>query len=144
MLEASSLHVRALTAIALVLLLLFAYLNGFNVIAYDQQVATARTWNYVGATLPIWALATYYALWNLFALVGLVGMFWFWRPARWIVATTLLAAVLFQPFFGLLVLSALERTLSTMMGITMTWLVVLCFWSPVASRFRRTEEQRVT
>jgi hypothetical protein len=142
--EISSLHIRMAAAIALCSIVLFTYLNVSTAISYDQQAATARTWNYLGALVPIRALAIYYLLWNILAVVGLVGTLWFWRPARWIVAVTVVAAVFSQPLSGLLVLSAPERAVWTVMAVSMTWLVAVCFLSPIASRFNREPQQRVT
>ena len=143
MLSVTPTHVRIITAAALFATLLFGWLNGFDVISYDEQIANARMWNYFDARLPHWALAIYWLLNLINAVLGLVGLFWFWRPARWMLVVTILGSLLMQPFFGLLVFSATERTLSTIIGVLFSWLVVVCFWTPIADRFRRSKSEGV-
>lgn len=112
-----------------------AVLPNFGVIAFSEDVATARQWNYFGATMPFWAIQVWWAVSGLLTLVGLVGMLRFWSASRWMLVTALFASLVLQPLLGLAVYSPFEASLAGISSASLLWLVCVSFYSPLSVRF---------
>jgi hypothetical protein len=106
-----------------------------GLITFDEDVKTARLWNYWGAWLPFEATKVWWHLSNFVLVVGLVGMWWYYRAARTALAIWYLCDLALSPFMGLLVLSAFESTLLEICGVLVLWLIVVSYWTPLSERF---------
>lgn len=116
-----------------------AVLPNVGVIAFSEDVATARQWNYFGAAIPFWAIQVWWAVAGLLTIGGLVGMLRFWPPSRWMLVTALFASLAIQPLLGLAVYSPLEASLAGVSGVSFLWLLCVSFYSPLGVRFAQRE-----
>lgn len=104
-------------------------------ITFDEEVQTARLWSYRGAWLPYEATQVWWNLTMFVLVVGLVGMWWYYRAARTALAIWYLCNLSLNPLMGLLVLSAFETTLFGIHNALVLWLIVVSYWTPVSERF---------
>jgi hypothetical protein len=144
MLTISVTLVRSVSAAALLAFVLSAVLPLFDVIPFDDQVATARILSTYASVLPSSAIWAWSIVSGLTALVGLIGLLFLWPPSRWLLAAYAVALVVSQPLLGLAVLSPYEATFGGIFGTCLLWLVTVSFWSPFAGQFRKGPRPNAT
>jgi hypothetical protein len=137
MLSISLKHVRVVSAVALIALLLGWVAPLIGLIPFNEDVATARAWNTYDSMLPTWAVLVWAIVAFSAEIVGLIGMFSLWPPSRWILAGFIATTLAAQPLLGLAVFSAYEAAFAGISGTCVLWLVAISFWSPFASEFRK-------
>ena len=131
----SPLLFRSLIAVAFAAYALDQLVPAFGLVSFDPEVETALSWNYFGSAFSYTAQMVWFALWSVSTVIGLIGLAFFWRPARWILAATILASFVIQPFLGLTIYAPFQATFATLAGMITFWLTTVSFWSPLASRF---------
>mgnify|MGYP006969509591 CR=1 FL=1 len=123
---------------ALVALLILAtalqVLPESGLIAYSDEVTTARSWNSFEAWLPYEGILAVWILAIVLLLAGILGALVFWRPARWMLVGMLFIQVACTPFLGLTVMSPFEAMLNSGASIILIWVVTVSFFSPLAER----------
>ena len=129
-----------LTLVGLVLALLLPTLG---MVSFGPEVEAARGWNYFDSLLPGSGVIVWYAMWGLVALAGLIGSMFFWGPARWLLAVSVVLSLVAQPFLGLVVYSPFEATFAAASSLLMIWISTVSFWSPLASRFTSRDNRQV-
>ncbi len=112
-----------------------AVLPSIGAIPFSEEVATARQWNYFGATIPFWAIQLWWAVSGLLTLIGLVGMLRFWPASRWLLTIALFGSLVMQPLLGLAVYSPFEASLAGISSVAFLWLVSVSFYSSLGARF---------
>ena len=135
MMPLSSAHFRVAVLATILGLVLSLVVPSLGVVSFAPEVEAARSWNYFDSVLPGRAVLIWYVIWGVVALAGLVGSYFFWRPARWLLAASVLLSVVAQPFLGLVVYSPFEASFAAIPGMLMLWLVTVSFWSPLAGQF---------
>ena len=135
MMPLTSTHFRAAVLATVLGLALSLVVPAIGLVSFSPEVEAARSWNYFDSVLPLRGVVVWHSLWGTVALAGLVGSFFFWGPARWLLAASLLLSVAAQPFLGLVVYSSFEASFAAISGMLMLWIVTVSFWSPLASRF---------
>jgi hypothetical protein len=135
--EISVKHVRVVSAVALVAILFGVIGPLFGLVPFDSDTSNARGWNTFGSLLPQLVVFVWLLLTALAVIVGLVGLYFLWAPARWILVGYIVATILTQPFLGLVVFSAYEAGFAGISGTCILWLTTICFWSPFANRLRQ-------
>ena len=129
--------------IAVSLISLAIYLGASHgLITFDPAVATARHWRYFGSIMPVWAIWAYAILYMTSLLAGLIGSIFFWWVSRWVLAASIVSATVARPFLGLYVVSAPEGFFVSLFGCCVLWIVVVSFFSPLATKFSRTNHTR--
>jgi hypothetical protein len=126
---------RLAIALALVGYILDRLLPEMGLVHFDPDVEAALSWNYFGSLIPYSVQWVWFVVWSVATAVGLIGLAFFWRPARWILAGTLLLSLIIQPLLGLVVYSPFQAFFAAVAGMLTLWLTTVSFWSPLASRF---------
>jgi hypothetical protein len=135
---------RVVVVAALVAWTIAMTIPHLGVVSFSDDVANARTWNYLEALLPFRAVQTWWVLNAIATLMGLMGLLRFWPPARWILAGVFIATLLVQPLIGLAVFSPFEATFGGLYGAAFVWLITVSFWSGLAKNFARVPQQNDT
>jgi hypothetical protein len=136
MLSVSVRQFRLVCAVALVALLLFA-LPALGAITFSKGVTTLRMYKFYEAIAPVWVLRIYFVIAAALAVVGLVGMFNFWRLSRWCLVAVVALGFAARPFFGLTVHAAYEDFWAGVFSSAVFWLLIVSYWTPIAERFAR-------
>jgi hypothetical protein len=134
-LSAQAFRIAIGVTLAVLALVVVLPLSGF--VSYPKEVEAARLWNYYGATLPVWPLVICWGATTLLIAAGLVGAFFFWSPSRWLLLASVILSLLWEPFAGLLVLSATEAFVLTLFSYLVIAVLTVSFFSPLAERFNR-------
>jgi hypothetical protein len=91
-----------------------------------------------GAVLSRTALAVVGYGGSLLVVVAVVGLLFFWKPARALLLAALALDVLVSPFLGITVQLPLATTLDGISGVLTGMVVALAYFSPVANFFERS------
>ena len=132
-------------AVALVSLLCFAtsvIISSYDVLPHSEEMANAVMWHYYDAILPMWSIYAYAAFWSFATMLSVVGMLFFWRASRCILAAALVANLSISPFLGLMVYLPFEATLGGVAATLYVWLATVSFWSPLAKMFRAVPREK--
>jgi hypothetical protein len=132
---------RIAAVVALAAMFGVAMLTYLDLVTFDEEVQAARSWNYYGSILPIWAIYLWFLVWSVITSIGLIGLCFFWRPSRMLLAAGLLLSLVAQPFLGLVVYSPLEAAMAGLSGMLMLWLVTMSFWSALSTRFDKSPDR---
>jgi len=132
---------RVVIAVSLISLTIYIGAS-HGLLTFDPAVATARHWRYFGSIMPLWAIWGYAILYIASLLTGLIGSIFFWWVSRWVLAVSMVGMVVARPFLGLDVVSASEGFFVSLFGFCVLWIVVVSFFSPLATKFLRTDHTR--
>ena len=126
---------RAVVVIAVLCSVLAAVLPAFGFSGLEPNVAPFTEYSTHGALLSPEALYWGAMAAGAASAIGLIGLFFFWSAARFLLLSSFLAASVLAPFSGLGIHSPVETFFGGIGSILSVWLVSVSIWSPLSQRF---------
>ena len=116
-------------------ILQYLYFSGASI---SVESEAAKQWQNFGAITSYSTSYILYYSWLLFHLVGLIGMFFFWWPSKFLILISIAVSVFLSATNGISLMSPFENTLYSIASISYIFSVGMAFFSPpVLVKFRQ-------
>lgn len=128
---------RALVAVTVAIHLTLLAIVELRLVSYPHDIEIARAWNHYGAMFPFRIVMGWSVGYTILFLAGQVGLLFFRPFARWLLAATLIAVILLDPFMGLHVLTPLEHSMAGLVSLFACLTLAMAIFSPLSAEFRK-------